>query len=103
MSFMLLSDFMINFITGARYLFLGVLALCALIIIICVLYQNHTGGGDAITGSSSFSQDSYYSKHKGSTIEEKLNKMTKICSLIVACCVVLYYLTFIILNTASIS
>ncbi len=102
MSFLLLSDFVVNVVTYTRYIVLGLAFLSALIIIIAILFQNNSSNGaDSITGAS-YMQDSYYSKHKGSTIDEKLNKVTKWCGLVVAVCIVLYYLTFIILSTPSV-
>ena len=100
MSFLLVSDFVFNLVLYGRYVVLGLIFLCALLVIFSVLFQNQTSGADSIMGG--YAQESYYSKHRGTTMEEKLSKMTMWCSIIIAVCVVLYYLSFLIISTASI-
>ena len=99
MSLLLVSDFLFNFVKYGRYVVLGLGFLCAIIVILSVLFQNQNSGADSITGG--YAQESYYSKHRGTTIEEKLNKVTMWSSIILAICVVLYYLSFLIVTTAE--
>ncbi len=99
MSFLLVSDFVFNLVKYGRYVVLGLCFLCIIVLIVAVLFQNQNGNADSITGG--YSQDSYYSKHRGTTIEEKLNKITMWASIIIAACVVLYYLSFLIVSTAT--
>ena len=99
MSLLLVSDFVFNLVKYGRYVVLGLALLCALIVIISVLFQNQNSGADSITGG--YAQESYYSKHRGTTIEEKLNKVTMWASIIVAICVLLYYLSYLIVSTAT--
>ena len=95
MEFLLISDFLYNFIKYARYVVIAVACLSVITLIIAVLFQNSNNSADSITGG--YSQESYYSKHKGTTIEEKLNKLTIWSSCIVAVCIVMYYLSCIVL------
>lgn len=99
MSLLLVSDFLWNFVKYGRYIILGLAFLFAIIVIIAVLFQNQNSGADSITGG--YAQESYYSKHRGTTIEEKLNKITMWTSILFAACVLLYYLSFLIIPTAA--
>ncbi len=94
MSLMLISQFWVDVIVYARYVVLGIALLSAITIIVAVLLQNSNSGADSITGAS-YTQESYYSKNRGSTIDEKLSKFTKWASLVIAVCIVLYYLSLI--------
>lgn len=95
MEFLLISNFLYDFIKYARYIVMALACLSVIVLIIAVLFQNSNNSADSITGG--YSQESYYSKHKGTTIEEKLNKITIWCSCIVAGCIVLYYLSCLVL------
>ena len=99
MSFLLVSDFVYNLVKYGRYVVLGLAFLCAIVVILAVLFQNQNSGADSITGG--YAQESYYSKHRGTTIEEKLNKITMWASIIVAVCVLLYYLSYLIVTTST--
>lgn len=99
MSLLLVSDFLFNFVKYGRYVVLVVMFLCALLVILAVLFQNQNSNANSVTGG--YSQESYYSKHRGTTIEEKLNKLTMWSCIVLAICVVLYYLSFLIITTAT--
>ncbi|MGN1227088.1 MAG: preprotein translocase subunit SecG [Christensenellales bacterium] len=76
-----------------RDVLLVLIGLTAIIIIVAVLFQTSAGqDATAITGAS----ESYYSQNKGSSIEDKLNKITKICSIVMVCLVVLYFVSRVI-------
>ncbi len=81
---------MINFLLGAdvsadAYTWLSILkiimfvllALCALTIIICIILQSNSGQSGNILGGS---QETYYSKNKGSTKEGILKTITIVCA-----------------------
>ena len=95
MEFLLIGDFWYNLIKYARYIVMAVACISVLLLIIAVLFQNSNNSADSITGG--YSQESYYSKHKGTTVEEKLNKITIWCSCIVAVCILMYYLSCLVL------
>ena len=76
-----------------RDVLLVLIGLTAIIIVVAVLFQTSAGqDATAITGAS----ESYYSQNKGSSIEDKLNKITKICSIVMVCLVVLYFVSRVI-------
>ena len=70
---------------------IGVLAVCAVAIIILVLCQqsNSQGGINGVTGSN---VETYYAHNKGSTKEGRLKKATTITAIIGACVTVLYFI-----------
>lgn len=76
-----------------RIVLFAIVGLAALLVIVTTLFQTEEANGtDAILGQ----QDSYYSKNKGSSRNEKLKKITIITSIIAVVCVVLYFVSFII-------
>ncbi|MBQ8749391.1 MAG: preprotein translocase subunit SecG [Clostridia bacterium] len=84
----LMSDWLVNAVPIIRDILLILIGITALIIIISVLFQTSSGGdATAITGGS----ETYYSQNKGTSIEDKLNRITKICSIIMVCLVVVYF------------
>lgn len=76
-----------------RIVLFAIVALAALLIIVTTLFQTEeANNADAILGQ----QDSYYSKNKGSSRNEKLKKITIISAIIAVVCVVLYFVSFLI-------
>ncbi|MBQ8197497.1 MAG: preprotein translocase subunit SecG [Clostridia bacterium] len=71
---------------GVKFALLGVMALCALFIIIVVLFQpGNTSGIGALSGQ----QDTFLEKNKSKTFEHKMKKITVISGIIlVVLCIV---------------
>ena len=63
--------------------------------IITVIMQSNTAVGqlDVMTGA----QESYYSQNKGSSRDGKLKIITIVCACVIAVCVMLYFVSFLIL------
>ncbi len=77
-----------------RIVLFAIVVLCAVIVIATTLFQNEDSADtDVITGV----QESYYSKNKGGSRDAKLKIITITCSIILAVCVVLYFVTFLIM------
>ena len=75
----------------ARIVLFCLVLACAILIIIATLLQNEDSANtDVITGA----QESYYSKNKGSSRDAKLRLITIICSIVLAVCVILYFVSF---------
>lgn len=88
-----------------RDIILILIALACVIMVIAILFQtNHAESSSAISGESSNSanygggSETYYSKHKGGTIDEKLNKITKIMAIVIVVLVILFFITKLIYN-----
>ena len=72
---------------------------CAIILIITTLFQNNdANSSDVITGS----QESYYSKNKGSTRDGKLKLVTIITAIVAVVCVILYFVSIIIYPASAV-
>lgn len=70
----------------------------AVLLIITVLFQHEDANDtDVITGS----QESYYSQNKGGSRDAKLRLITIICSIVIAVCVILYFVSFLILPVGA--
>lgn len=93
-SFMLVadSDFSTSFFPIFRYVLVGLIGVCAIVMIITTLLQSSTdeSGTTALTG-----QESYYSQNKGESKDGKLKRITTISAIVVAVSTVLYFLSFI--------
>ena len=69
----------------------AIVVLCAVIVIAATLFQNEDSADtDVITGV----QESYYSKNKGGSRDAKLRLITIICSIVLAVCVILFFVSF---------
>lgn len=77
-----------------RYVFIGIILACSVIMIVTVILQSdeNVAGSSAISGV----QESYYSQNKGESRDGKLKKTTTIMAIIIAVCVVLYFVTLLI-------
>lgn len=76
-----------------RTIFLVLIGLTALVIIVAVLFQTGSGqDATAITGAS----ESFYSQNKGSSLDDKLNRLTKICVIAMVVLLILYFVTIAI-------
>ena len=89
----LVSDWLVNAMPIIRDVLLILVGLCAVIIIFAVMFQTSSGqDATAITGAT----DSYYLKNKGTSIEDKLNKLTKIVTSVMVVLIVLYFVSRVI-------
>lgn len=88
------SDFVTNVFPVVRYVCVGVIAACAIALIITTLLQSSAdeNGATAMTG-----QESYYSQNKGESRDGKLKKWTIIFASIIAFCTLLYFITWVIM------
>lgn len=81
-----------------RIVLFAIVVLAAIIVIAATLFQNEDSADtDVITGV----QESYYSKNKGGSRDSKLKIITITCSIILAVCVVLYFVTFLIMPVGA--
>ncbi len=77
-----------------RIILFCLVVVSALILIAATLFQNEDSEGmNAITGQ----QESYYSKNKGGSRDGKLKIITIVCAVVVVVCVLLYFISFLIL------
>lgn len=81
-----------------RIVLVCLMFIAAIVVCVTVLFQddNHAGS-NAITGF----QESYYSKNKGGSKEDKLKKITIVCSVVIALCIILYFVSLIISNPTA--
>ena len=87
------SDFVTTFFPILRYILVGIIFVCAIVMIVTTLLQSSAdeNGATAITG-----QESYYSQNKGESRDGKLKKATTINAIIIAVCTVLYFISYLI-------
>ena len=87
------SDFITTFFPILRYILFFIVIAAAITLIVVIMMQKESAGGtDVITGK----QESYYSQNKGSTQEGRLKKITLAMAIVIAVCVVLYFVTELI-------
>lgn len=88
------SDFVTTVFPIVRYVCIGLIAVCAIALIITTLLQSSAdeNGATAVTG-----QESYYSQNKGESRDGRLKKMTIIFASIIAFCTLLYFITWVIM------
>ena len=88
------SDFITKVFPVLRYVLFGIIALCAIVLIVTVLLQSNSSadGTSALSGS----QESYYAQNKGSTRDGKLKIITIVMASVIAFCAILYFVTEII-------
>jgi len=87
------SDFVTTVFPILRMVFIGIIFVCAIVMIISTLLQSSSdeNGATAITG-----QESYYSQNKGESRDGKLKKATTINAIVIAVCTILYFVSWII-------
>ncbi len=77
-----------------RIVLFCLVVVAAILLIVTTLLQNEDSGGtNAITGQ----QESYYAKNKGGSRDGKLKIITIVCACVIAVCVILYFVSFLIL------
>jgi len=87
------SDFITTFFPILRYVLFFIILAASVTIIVAIMMQKESAGGtDILTGK----QESYYSQNKGSTKEGRLKKLTMIMAIVIAVCIVLYFVTELI-------
>ena len=88
------SDFVTNVLPVVRYVCVGIIAACAIALIITTLLQSSAdeNGATAMTG-----QESYYSQNKGESRDGKLKKWTIIFASTITFCTLLYFITWVIM------
>lgn len=88
------NDFVTNVFPIVRWVCIGVIAFCAIALIITTLLQSSSdeNGAIAVTG-----QESYYSQNKGESRDGKLKKWTIIFSCVITFFTLLYFLTWVIM------
>ncbi len=88
------SDFVTNVLPVVRYVCVGIIAACAIALIITTLLQSSAdeNGATAMTG-----QESYYSQNKGESRDGKLKKWTIIFASIITFFTLLYFITWVIM------
>ena len=80
-----------------RIVLFAIIAVCAIIMIIAILFQSENAGStEAITGV----RDSYYAQNKGSSRDGKLKLITIITGIIIFVCAVLYLVSILLYNGA---
>lgn len=81
-----------------RIVLFCIVVACAILLIVTTLFQNEDSADtDVITGS----QESYYSQNKGGSRDAKLKIITIICSIVITVCVILYFVSFLILPVGA--
>ncbi len=77
-----------------RYVFLGIILVCAIVVILTALFQNNSNDeGAFLSGGAT---ESYYAKNKGGTMAGKLKVLTIVCSSLIAVLTVLYFVSNLI-------
>lgn len=90
------SDFITTFFPILRYILFFIMLAASITIIVAIMMQKESAGGtDVLTGK----QESYYAQNKGSTKEGRLKKLTVAMAIVIAVCVVLYFVTELINKT----
>lgn len=77
-----------------RYVFIGIILICAIVMIVTVLLQSdaNSSASSAIMGG----QESYYAQNKGESRDGKLKKTTIAMAITIAVSIILYFVTLLI-------
>ncbi len=79
---------------GLKHAFLIVMAICALFIILVVLFQPGNSSGVSALGGQS---ETFLSKNKGKTFEHKMKKLTVVASVVFAIlCIVFAIVNYLV-------
>ncbi|MBO7150009.1 MAG: preprotein translocase subunit SecG [Clostridia bacterium] len=80
-----------------KQVFLAIMAVCAIFIILVVLFQPGNSSGVSALGGQS---ETFLSKNKGKTFEHKMKKLTVIASIVFAVlCIVFAVVTYLVAKT----
>ncbi len=81
-----------------RIVLFCIVVACSVVMIVATLFQNEDSADtDVITGK----QESYYSQNKGGSRDAKLKLITIIGAIVIAVCVILYFVSFLILPVGA--
>jgi len=69
-----------NWLMVLKIIMFVLLAVCAIVIIVCIVLQSNSGQSGNILGGS---QETYYSKNRGSTKEGILKTITIVCACLI--------------------
>jgi len=88
------SDFVTTVFPVVRIVCMVIICLLAIGLIITTILQSSAdeNGATAVTG-----QESYYSQNKGESRDGKLKKLTVIFDSIIVFCILLYFITWVIM------
>jgi len=88
------SDFVTTVFPVVRIVCMVIICLLAIGLIITTILQSSAdeNGATAVTG-----QESYYSQNKGESRDGKLKKLTVIFASIIVFCILLYFITWVIM------
>jgi len=94
------SDFIATFIPIIRIVIIGIITICAIIIMITTLLQSsaNPAGSSAISGGAS---ESYFSQSKDNSRDGKLKRATIWTAVVLVLCVILYFATGIWLGFSA--
>ena len=86
------NDFVTGVLPIVRYVLFGIVAVCAIVLIITTLMQanDSNNGMDAFTGVK---QESYYSQNKGASRDAILKRITIAMASIIAVCIIAFFIT----------
>ena len=90
-----INDFWTNVLPILRYVFFGIIIVCAIIMTVTTLMQSNdsSNGLDAFTGNS---QESYYSQNKGASKDAILKRITIAMAIIIFIVVILFFVSELI-------
>ena len=89
-------DWVVNSFPIIRIVLVAITAICAICLIVTTLLQSNDNqdGTSALSGAS---QESYYAQNKGESKNVKLSRATIILASIMVLCMILYFVTLLIL------
>lgn len=91
------ADWITTLVPILRYIFIGIIFVCAIVMIVTVLMQSDSN--NAASSAISGVQESYFSQNKGESRDGILKKITIAMVSIIAICILLYFITLFI-NTS---
>ena len=93
----LMSDGVYNFLNVSRYVLFGIVIACAITLIVTTLMQSNETDStlNAFTGAK---QESYYSQNKGASRDSILKRITIAMAIIIAVCIIAFFVTEIFLS-----
>ena len=87
------ADWITTLMPIIRYVCVGLILICAIVMIVTVLLQSDSNStSSVITGG----QESYFSQNKGDSRDGKLKKTTIAMVSIIAICIIVYFITKLI-------
>ena len=93
---MLMASFYTIWHGGIKQVFLAIMAVCALFIILVVLFQPGNSNGVSALGGQT---ETFLSKNKGKTFEHKMKKLTVVASVVFAVLCIIFAVVVLLLPT----